>query len=871
MKLNKTSRVPIMNQNTSRWSVIKFGGTSVSSCNQWRNIVSVVKQHMKQSRHVLIVCSAASQISNRLEKLIGKAITNDYEIAINEIISSYQALSIELGLDFDTIAADDITQLRRLIEGIALLGEASPKIKAQILAFGELILTKLGIIFLQNSDVDATWQDARACLKSLSSSQPDDARDYLQAWCDIEHDSALQERLETLPTRVVLTQGFIASNQRRETVLLGRGGSDTSAAYFAAKLNAHICEIWTDVPGIYTANPQVIPQARFLSALGYDEAQEIASMGAKVLHPKCIYPLQHNQIPLHVKYTADPKRKGTKISLQNSGEHAQIKSILTKSDILLISIESIQMWQQAGFLSAIFECFKLHNVSIDLITTSESSVTVSLDQTMELKNPDTLTNLLNDLNQFSHANVIGPCASVSLVGRNIRSILSKLGNIFEVFSSHNIYLLSQASNDLNLTFVVDEDQALRLLQKLHVLLIEENANNSCFNKSWQEEFGEKDSSELRWWHSDKDKLIRLMHNRNSCYVYSEKALKEAASALVSCNSLDQSFYAVKANPNTEILTIFHKMGLGFECVSINEVNHVLTLFPDIERSRLIFTPNFAVRDEYEAVISMGVNITVDSLYPLRHWSELFKNKSILVRIDLGQGDGHHRYVCTAGLDSKFGIPVAEINELSELSSQHNINIIGLHSHSGSGILNPNNWSVTAASLLALKDKFKDVSIINVGGGLGIAERQGQNALDMKAVNLSLIKIKNSISNVKIWMEPGRFLVAQAGVLLARVTQIKDKGDIRFIGIATGMNSLIRPALYGSYHEIINISKLGQPNIQVANIVGPICETGDTLGYSRLMPETEEGDILLIANTGAYGRAMSSHYNLRDPAPEVILA
>jgi bifunctional diaminopimelate decarboxylase / aspartate kinase len=861
----------MINNNFPCWAVIKFGGTSVSSLSNWNNIAAVIRRHMEQSRHLLIVCSAASQISNKLEQLIGAAILGDYELLLDDIVTSYQTLAKELELNFDRIVLGDVIQLRRLIEGVVLLGEVSPKIQAQILAFGELAVTKLGAEFLKRSGINVAWQDARHHLKSADDRTHDRTKSYIQAYCDFEKDTELKQRFEEMPSTVLLTQGFIASNSRQETVLLGRGGSDTSAAYFAAKLQAEICEIWTDVPGVYTANPQVIPQARFLDVLDYDEAQEIAAMGANVLNPNCIQPLKYHQIPLYVKYTADPKREGTKISLQNDGEASQIKSILTKSDILLIAIESIRMWQQVGFLSAIFECFNKHNVSIDLITTSESSVTVSLDQTLELKDPEILTNLLDDLNLFSNATVIGPCASISLVGRNIRSILSKLGHTFEVFSSHNIYLLSQASNDLNLTFVVDEEQVLRLLQRLHILLIEENASNACFNRSWQEEFGQRQKHDNIWWQMDQKKLLQLMQGRDSSYVYSATALKQAATDLINCDALDQCFYAMKANPNPDILTLFHQMGVGFECVSLGEVNHVLTLFPDIDRHRILFTPNFSPRDEYEAALSFGIHVTVDSLYPLQHWSDLFKGKDILVRIDLGQGDGHHRYVCTAGSDSKFGIPLAEIDQLVQLSSHHQIRIIGLHSHSGSGILNADSWSATARSLSNLTKQFQDVSIINVGGGLGIAERQGQQSLDMVAVNDSLMSIKDSIDGVRLWMEPGRFLVARAGVLLARVTQIKDKGGIRFIGVATGMNSLIRPALYGSYHEIINLSKLDQPNVQVANIVGPICETGDTLGYSRLLPETEEGDILLIVNTGAYGRAMSSHYNLRDPAPEIMLA
>jgi len=140
-----------------------------------------------------------------------------------------------------------------------------------------------------------------------------------------------------------------------------------------------------------------------------------------------------------------------------------------------------------------------------------------------------------------------------------------------------------------------------------------------------------------------------------------------------------------------------------------------------------------------------------------------------------------------------------------------------------------------------------------------------------ALDAGLARIRRSLNReVRIWLEPGRYLVAAAGVLLARVTQLKGKGDIRYVGVATGMNSLIRPALYGAWHEIVNLSRLGEAGEHAYNVVGPICETGDVLGLDRLLPESHEDDVLLIANAGAYGAAMASRYNLREPAVEKIL-
>jgi len=197
-------------------------------------------------------------------------------------------------------------------------------------------------------------------------------------------------------------------------------------------------------------------------------------------------------------------------------------------------------------------------------------------------------------------------------------------------------------------------------------------------------------------------------------------------------------------------------------------------------------------------------------------------------------------------------------------------VVGLHAHTGSGILQPDNWEDVARSLLAAVDVFPDVRILDLGGGLGVPEKPGQQPLDTQAMDVSLAPIREQFPNYELWLEPGRYLVATAGVLISTVTQTKGKGDVRYVGLSTGMNSLIRPALYGAYHEITNISRADEPATQVVTVVGPNCETGDRLGTDRLLPPSEEGDVLVIANAGAYGFVMSSHYNLRNPAEEVLI-
>jgi len=850
--------------------VIKFGGTSVANLSCWQNISSITTDHLNHQRRPLLVCSAPSKVSNLLEAALEAALQNEHEAVIEEIADIYKQLARDLKLNFDTHLASYFHELMQRLTGISLLNEASPRVKATVMAFGEIMLTKLATAYLNQSGISATWLDARKCLISNTPPTLHTARAHLSTDCDFEYDESLVNTLQQQDGDVLVTQGFIASNSDGETVLLGRGGSDVSAAYFAAKLNAMRCEIWTDVPGIYSANPHIISQAKRLKALSYAEAQEIASMGAKVLHPRCIVPVKKANIPLCVKYTKDPNRPGTEISNEAQGV-GQIKSVLTKTNVIAISIEGMDMWQQSGFLATIFQCFKKHNLSVDLVSTSEASVTLTLDTQANLLDSHALEMVLTDLNTFASAQTIGPCAVIGLVGHQIRTNLHKLGLLFSAFESQRIYMLSQAANDLNFAFVVDEDQVIRIAKKIHHLLVEQSGDALFFGPSWQQEFGDTPSEAPAWWQAQRDTLLEKAQSNSPLYVYDKATLTQNANALLQCDNIDRVFYAMKANNHEGILHCFYDLGLGFECVSIYEVEKILQHFPSIDRKRILFTPNFASKEEYQRGFELGIHMTVDNLFPLQHWGDVFHGQDILVRIDPGYGHGHHKFVKTGGKDSKFGIPAQDAQTVKKWADQHGARIIGLHAHSGSGILQAENWSELADFLTQhVLPHFPDATIMDLGGGFGIVEKVGQRALNLEEVNRALTHIKSNFPNLSLWVEPGRFLVAHAGVLLAKVTQLKQKAETTYIGLETGMNSLIRPALYGSYHPIVNLTRFNDDKNTLATIVGPICESGDTLGYARLMPETQTGDVFLIANAGAYGRVMSSHYNLREPALEMTI-
>ncbi|MGQ0428574.1 MAG: hypothetical protein ACT4UQ_01385 [Gammaproteobacteria bacterium] len=376
--------------------------------------------------------------------------------------------------------------------------------------------------------------------------------------------------------------------------------------------------------------------------------------------------------------------------------------------------------------------------------------------------------------------------------------------------------------------------------------------------------------EPAWWRARHGELIAALAARDCAYIYDLTTVARQARRLSALRSLARVLYAVKANPHPAILATLADAGLGFECVSLSEIERVTGAVAGIAPDRLLFTPNFAPRAEYRMALEQGIRVTVDNAWVLGAWAPLFAGREIFVRLDTELAHGHHAKVRTAGTRSKFGVPPGEIAELAAQAGAVGARVGGLHSHGGSGSFDPAHWTDAARALAAAAPRFPSARVLNLGGGLGVPERTSQAPLDLAAFDTALAQFRVSHPGFDLWLEPGRFLVAEAGVLLARVTQIKGKGGRRYVGVATGMNSLLRPALYGARHEIVNLTRLGEPPAGPCTVVGPICESGDVLGEDCALPICEEDDVLLIAAAGAYGHAMASNYNLRAPAEELVL-
>jgi len=848
-----------------RWLVLKFGGTSVSSAKKWVTIGDLIRERVTAGFRPVIVHSALADVSNLIELALAAAVSGRYEAQLQDVDRIHFDLAGELGLDGETLLAEYTGEMQQLLAGIRLVREISPRVHVKVMALGELMATRLGEAYLRNQGLAVDWIDARDVLQSIDIPHENERSRYLAASCSFEPDAALQAQFADRDS-VILTQGFIARNQAGETVLLGRGGSDTSAAYIAAKLQAAGLEVWTDVPGMFSANPRIVQGARILKALS-------SSTGGSVLHPRCIRPVRTYDIPLRVRCTSLPEFAGTLISRDPGSDAPCVKAISSRPEITVVSMETVGMWREVGFLAEAFACFAEMGLSVDLVSTAESNVTVTLDTGLEPIDAGMLVRLRHGLERICRVEIIEKAEVVSLVGQKIRAILHEIGPALEVFEEQRVHLVSQAASDLNLSFVVEEGQAHRLIKRLHGHLVRPSQTDTVFGATWTELQAETlPAPAVRepWWSRKREPLLEIAEAESSAYVYDLDTVRDACRKLQSLENIDRVFYAIKANSHPTILQAVEQTGLNFECVSPGEINRVLGLFPKIDRRRILFTPNFAPRGEYEFALDAGVWVTLDNLHPIRQWGDIFSGHDLFLRLDTGQGRGHHEHVRTAGIQSKFGIPLFELDEVRDLTARSGANIVGLHAHIGSGILNADNWLGIAETLIEVAREFPDVRMLDLGGGLGVPEIPGQNALDMMELDQSIAAIKAANPDYELWLEPGRYIVAEAGVLLTRVTQTKGKAGVRYVGVSTGMNSLIRPALYGAYHEIANLSRLDEPAEQLVNIVGPICETGDKLGTDRLLPACTEGDILLVANAGAYGYVMSSHYNLREPAKEFVI-
>src|SRR6476469_8686916 len=563
-----------------QWLVLKFGGTSVSRRHRWDTIGRLALARAEDAR-VLVVVSALSGVTNVLQAVAdGNA---DLGPQIDALIERHRAFAAELDLDPEKTLAERIQVLRGLGNDARAV-ERTLDWQAELLGQGELLSSTLGAAYLQASGLDFGWCDARDWLDAIALPNQSAWSSRLSVNCRHEAGESQRAQIARHAQRMLLTQGFIARHADGGTAILGRGGSDTSAAYFGALLNARRVEIWTDVPGMFSANPREVPDARLLTRLDYAEAQEIATTGAKVLHPRSLGPCRDARVPMRILDTERPDLPGTAIDASATTVPG-VKAISRRNGIVLVSMESIGMWQQVGFLADVFERFKRNGLSVDLIGSSETNGTVSLDPSENLVTTNVLERLSADLAEVCRVKVIAPCAAITLVGRGMRSLLHKLSDVWATFGQERVHLISQSSNDLNLTFVIDEADADGMLPQLHAELIRGGAmpvqDTTVFGPSWRDIAHGKRARRAKWWEAKHAALVDMAAHGTPRYAYDLDTVRDRARELTAIDAIDRRFYAIKAIAHPAILRTLVDEGFGLECVSIGELDHVFSVLPDL--------------------------------------------------------------------------------------------------------------------------------------------------------------------------------------------------------------------------------------------------------------------------------------------------
>jgi diaminopimelate decarboxylase len=358
------------------------------------------------------------------------------------------------------------------------------------------------------------------------------------------------------------------------------------------------------------------------------------------------------------------------------------------------------------------------------------------------------------------------------------------------------------------------------------------------------------------------------------YVYdAEKIVTQFKSLKNAFSEVDVKIkYAAKALTNLSILKLLKKHGSGIDVVSIQEAH--LVIKSGFVGSEIMFTPNCADYEELIEAVKLGLTINIDNLSYLKKFGEQYGNSyPCCLRLNPHIMAGGNYKISTGHSNSKFGISVYQLPQIMEIVGQHNILINGLHIHTGSDISDTDVFLKMADIFFSVARDFKNLSFIDFGSGFKIGYKEGDEATNVYDLGLKLSKAFQIFCQqygrkLELWLEPGKFIVSEAGNLFVKATVLKSTPEVNFVGVNSGLNHLIRPMMYDAYHTILNVSN---PSAQKKNytVVGYICET-DTLGADRSLNEVQEGDILAIRNAGAYGFSMASNYNSRLKPAEVLV-
>jgi aspartate kinase len=463
-----------------RPTVMKFGGTSVEDAAAFERVASIVES--KLEGQPVVVVSAMSRFTDALVASVERAAGGDAEGAALSLAAQFErhAEVARNLLNQDARAGiwSAIETARRktgeLLRIIAQHPVTRPPLQDEIVSQGEQLSAQLlATILSSRSKGSARYVDARRCIVT------DD--EYGNA-APLYQETEAATRRELLPLLeegvIPVMGGFIASSRKNATTTLGRGGSDYTAALVGACCDAREVEIWTDVSGVLTADPRIVKEAHTIRLLSYKEAAELAYFGAKVLHPKTIQPAVERLIPVRICNSRAPNEAGTVVSFETEVARRSVKAIAHKTNITTVQITSGRMLGAYGFLHAIFEIFNRHRTAVDVVTTSEVSVSLSLDDASNLPA------ILEELKSLGEVEVEEGRAIICVVGEGLRSTPGVAADVFKTLSSDiNVYLISLGASRINLTFAVDEQYVREVVTRLHREFLEQGAEDAALTLS----------------------------------------------------------------------------------------------------------------------------------------------------------------------------------------------------------------------------------------------------------------------------------------------------------------------------------------------------------------------------------------------------
>jgi aspartate kinase len=440
--------------------VMKFGGTSVESYEAIERVTGIVKSNL--ARRPIVVVSAMGKTTNKLLNLAMEAAGGRRDQALS-IVDEIRAHHLTAGLALAGAQAADLDRhirshfewLEELVKGLSIVGELSPRSMDAIASVGERLSSLVVSYAFRTAGMATHHVDARRVIIT------DDQFTHAQPIFEDTY-PLLEERVASLAKDyVVVMGGFIGSTRDGQTTTLGRGGSDYSASIVGAGVGAEEIQIWTDVDGMLTTDPRIVPGGHRVKHITFAEAAELAYFGAKVLHPATVVPAIEKNIPVSILNSRRPEAPGTRISAEPVPCRNPVKSISSKRNITVLNVRSTRMLLAHGFLRRIFEVFDRYNTSVDMVSTSEVSVSLTVDNTDHLKE------ICEELRQFADVSSDTGQAIVCLVGEDIRHSPGIAGRAFQVIRDKNIRMISQGASLLNLGFVIDEKDLAPAVSALH--------------------------------------------------------------------------------------------------------------------------------------------------------------------------------------------------------------------------------------------------------------------------------------------------------------------------------------------------------------------------------------------------------------------